>query len=164
MQHVSTWRHARKAPLSIKQRGRFVHIQSRYGLIWQIRRHRSRSSSSSALRGESSVNGTSAVAADHDGSQPESDDSATRQRRIRPGDNAFEKPQPLSENHQPDEERSRAALPNSAIPEKSRTHLQSKVHSRIDRDLWKECGWGIAAQRRPAGTHASWSPAQSVIR
>ena len=72
----------------------------------------------SAVRGDPS-NNTSTI---DDEQQPDAEDSATRRRRIRLGDNAFSSLQPLSEESQADEER--AALLNAAIPERSRTPLQ----------------------------------------
>ena len=72
----------------------------------------------SAVRGDS-ANTSSATG---DEQHPEAEDSATRRRRIRLGDNAFSSLHPLSEEQQSDEER--AALLNAAIPERSRTPLQ----------------------------------------
>ena len=80
----------------------------------------------SALRGDS-ANATSVVTTG--GSHPESEDSATRRRRIRLGKNAFGELHPLTEEKQSDEER--AVLLNSAIPEKSRTPLQNEIQSQI---------------------------------
>ena len=109
----------------------------------------------------SAVRGDSANASDTGAGAPTpaaEDDTAARRRRIR-----FEADDlhPLSEEEQADE--ARAALLNSSIPEKSRTPMGSKAQSRIDRDLWKDCDRGIAAQRRLTGTHVSWSAAQRVI-
>ena len=109
----------------------------------------------------SAVRGDHANASDTEAGAPTpaaDDDPATRRRRIR-----FESDdlQPLSEEEQADE--ARAALLNSSIPEKSRTPMGIKSQARIDRDLWKDCDRGIAAQRRLTGTHVSWSAAQRVF-
>ena len=109
----------------------------------------------------SAVRGDHANASDTGAGAPTpaaEDDTAARRRRIR-----FEADDlhPLSEEEQADE--ARAALLNSSIPEKSRTPMGSKAQSRIDRDLWKDCDRGIAAQRRLTGTHVSWSAAQRVF-
>ena len=111
----------------------------------------------SALRGEQ-ANASSTVAG---APADDSEESATRRRRIRLGDNSFDKLHPLSEEEQADEQR--AAMLNSAIPEKPGTPMGSKIQSRIDKDLWKDCDRGIAAQRRLTGTHVSWSAAQRVL-
>jgi hypothetical protein len=87
----------------------------------------------------------------------ESDDAAARRRRIRFDEDL----KPLSEEEQADE--ARAAMLNSAIPERSRTPMESKAKARIDTDLWKDCDRGIAAQRRLTGIHVSWSAAQRGI-
>ena len=109
----------------------------------------------SALRGDQTnvtdtVTGAQTPAA-------ESEEAAARRRRIRFDDEL----RPLSEEEQSDE--ARAALLNSAIPERSRTPMETKAKARIDTDLWKDCDRGIAAQRRLTGIHVSWSAAQRAI-
>ena len=100
----------------------------------------------SAVRGENQSSTTT------DSTQPEAEDSATRRRSIRPGDNAFDSLHPLSEEQQSISDEERAALHNAAIPDKSQTPLQKKVQTRTDQDLWKDCDRGISAQRCLTGT------------
>ena len=88
----------------------------------------------SALRGEQANAGAATVAG---GQSADSEESATRRRRIRFGDNAFAELHPLSEEEHTD--KARAAMLNSAIPEESRTPMGSKAQTRIDKDLWKDC-------------------------
>ena len=76
----------------------------------------------SAVRGDPSNNTSSTTDDEH---QPDAEDSATRRRRIRLGENALGSLQPLSEESQADEER--AALLNAAIPERSDTSTEENT-------------------------------------
>ena len=110
----------------------------------------------STLRGDQ-TNVTDTVTCAQTPAAVESEEAAARRRQIRFEDDL----RPLSEEEQSDE--ARAAMLNSAIPEKSRTPMETKGKARIDTDLWKDCDRGIAAQRRLTGIHVSWSAAQRAI-
>ena len=109
----------------------------------------------SSLRGDqtnSTPSANTAMGGSH--MHPESDDSETRRRRTRLGDNSCDELHPLTEEEQSNEQRAALQL-NAAIPEKARTPLQKKIGTRIDQDLWEDCDRGIAAQMRLTGTHVT---------